>query len=588
MLGADIFVTVGNEEKVEYLIKTFNIPRSRIFRSRDASFLTDVMRETNGRGVDFVLNSLSGDLLHASWKCVAEFGMLLEIGKRDLIGHGKLDMDVFEANRAYCGIDLGLVMEKRPAVTKTLLETIIEYYKNGSITPIYPTKLFTAASVEDCFRYMQKGQHIGKIVVSMEDILGIHAERPPKKATFDPTASYLIVGGVGGLGKPVSTWMVDNGARHLIFLSRSAGTTAEDRAFFQELNSRGCSATAVQGSVSDLDTVIKAVLSAKTPLKGVLQMSMILRDQDFGRMTHDEWITVVSPRVQGTWNLHEATRACSLDFFVMFSSLSGVVGTLGQANYASANAFLDAFTQFRHSLELTSSSIDIGFMEDTGYLSENPAQLARLRAAGNYRLREQHLLDALTIAIANGRPDVRSLMGANTSVNRSQFITGLRSLTSLADPGNQQSWRRDRRSAIYHIEKNSNTAGVSTRGNDKLRKFLQEVSAEPELLRQPANIVFIAQQLAAKLCEYTMKTVDDESEFDISASLQESGMDSLVAIEMRWWWKQYFGFDISVLEMLGMGTFEGLAQHAANGLLAKYVEEPSTDHEPGSLVMKAP
>jgi NADPH:quinone reductase-like Zn-dependent oxidoreductase/SAM-dependent methyltransferase len=118
MLGAEIFCTVGNEEKVQHLMSTYGIPRNRIFNSRDASFLTDVMRETNGRGVDLVLNSLSGELLHASWKCVAEFGTMLEIGKRDLIGKAKLAMDVFEANRNYCGIDLGHLLEVKPSLGK--------------------------------------------------------------------------------------------------------------------------------------------------------------------------------------------------------------------------------------------------------------------------------------------------------------------------------------------------------------------------------------------------------------------------------------------------------------------------------------
>jgi NADPH:quinone reductase-like Zn-dependent oxidoreductase len=118
MIGAEIFATVGSEEKAQYLMSTFGLPRSHIFHSRDASFLPDVLAATNGRGVDTVLNSLSGELLHASWQCVAEFGIMLEIGKRDLIGHGKLAMDVFEANRSYCGIDLGHLIELRPTVGK--------------------------------------------------------------------------------------------------------------------------------------------------------------------------------------------------------------------------------------------------------------------------------------------------------------------------------------------------------------------------------------------------------------------------------------------------------------------------------------
>jgi NADPH:quinone reductase-like Zn-dependent oxidoreductase len=105
MVAAEIYATVGSEEKVEYLINNFGIPRNRIFNSRNDTFVEGVMRETQDRGVDFVLNSLSGPLLHASWKCVAEFGMMLEIGKRDLLGHGQLDLRPFLGNRSYACFD---------------------------------------------------------------------------------------------------------------------------------------------------------------------------------------------------------------------------------------------------------------------------------------------------------------------------------------------------------------------------------------------------------------------------------------------------------------------------------------------------
>ena len=114
MAGAEIYCTVGSEEKARHLEVEFSIPRTRIFNSREPSFLDDVISATDGRGVDLVLNSLSGELLHTSWKCVAEFGTMLEIGKRDLIGNGKLAMNVFGANRSYHGVDLGLLIQRRP------------------------------------------------------------------------------------------------------------------------------------------------------------------------------------------------------------------------------------------------------------------------------------------------------------------------------------------------------------------------------------------------------------------------------------------------------------------------------------------
>jgi NADPH:quinone reductase-like Zn-dependent oxidoreductase len=111
-----VYATVGNEAKVQFLVETFGLPRHHIFHSRNTSFLPDLLRETNGKGVDVVLNSLSGQLLHASWECVAEFGKMIEIGKRDFVGHGKLEMNLFEKNRAFFGVDLWMLTQTRPAL----------------------------------------------------------------------------------------------------------------------------------------------------------------------------------------------------------------------------------------------------------------------------------------------------------------------------------------------------------------------------------------------------------------------------------------------------------------------------------------
>jgi NADPH:quinone reductase-like Zn-dependent oxidoreductase len=112
MLGADIYVTVGNDEKVQFLVENFKIAKNHIFHSRDDSFVNDIKRETDGAGVDLVLNSLSGELLHATWSCVAEFGKMVEIGKRDLLGGGRLDMYPFLANRTYACVDIDQLWKK--------------------------------------------------------------------------------------------------------------------------------------------------------------------------------------------------------------------------------------------------------------------------------------------------------------------------------------------------------------------------------------------------------------------------------------------------------------------------------------------
>jgi len=236
------------------------------------------MCETNNRGADLVLNSLSGELLHASWKCVAPFGKMLEIGKRDFIGHAQLAMDIFEANRSFVGIDLAQMTSEKPQACQRLLQQCLSFYGQGHINPICPIKVFASTKVVDAFRHMQSGQHMGKIVINMADSVNELGALPKSQSTeFSAQASYLLVGGLGGLGRAVSTWMVERGARSLVYLSRSAGTTDEDQAFFKELEAQGCETHALAGSVNDLVDVQRAMALSQKPVSGVIQLSMILR-----------------------------------------------------------------------------------------------------------------------------------------------------------------------------------------------------------------------------------------------------------------------------------------------------------------------
>jgi hypothetical protein len=144
--------------------------------------------------------------------------------------------------------------------------------------PIWPRRVFEAANAEDAFRYMQSGKHIGKILIQMPDRQEeLPVSRCAQEASFSPQSSYLLVGGLGGLGKSISSWMVENGARELTFLSPFAGTTEDDQVFLQELESQGCRATAVSGDVAKMEDVQKAVAACTAPLAGVIQLSMVLR-----------------------------------------------------------------------------------------------------------------------------------------------------------------------------------------------------------------------------------------------------------------------------------------------------------------------
>ena len=158
------------------------------------------------------------------------------------------------------------------------MQKFLRLYEEGGIQPIKPIKIFDAVEVEDAFRYMQKGTHMGKVVVRMPaDTEDLTATAAPKELVLRSDASYLMIGGLGGLGQSVSTWMAEHGATNLVYLSRSAGTTERDKAFVKELEGYGCNVQMFAGSVSVLTDVENAVKNAAKPIAGVMQMSMVLR-----------------------------------------------------------------------------------------------------------------------------------------------------------------------------------------------------------------------------------------------------------------------------------------------------------------------
>jgi NADPH:quinone reductase-like Zn-dependent oxidoreductase len=168
-LGATIYVTVGTEEKKQHLMDTYGISEDHILFSRDISFAQGIKRLTKGRGVDVVLNSLSGESLAASWECVAPFGRFIEIGKKDIQAHNKISMSPFEENRTFSAIDLALMTQQRPDLVKKSFYPIMELMGKKILRPANPLVTYGIGNVEGAMRLMQSGKNIGKIVVKVDD-----------------------------------------------------------------------------------------------------------------------------------------------------------------------------------------------------------------------------------------------------------------------------------------------------------------------------------------------------------------------------------------------------------------------------------
>lgn len=305
---------------------------------------------------------------------------------------------------------------------------------------------------------------------------------------------------------------------------------------------------------------------------------------------HQDWNVVLGPKVKGTWNLHEALSESELDFFILFSSISGLIGQPGQANYAAANAFLDSFVQYRHSLNLPASVIDVGLMDGIGYVSKNKATnvnpaLSTL-STSIYPLQEQDLLDAIQISIHRSHPNSRQSKSGGQYCSFGQLTIGLRSSKLLSDPSNRLTWKRDIRMGFYrHLEKTVEEA--RTDSNDGcLRNLLSASASEPDMLNDPANIELITMEIGRTLCGFMLWPEED---LDITQSLGSMGIDSLVGIEIRNWWRRTLGVDISVLEIMNQGTVERLGKYAVASLKEKYGrKDDARTRMDNYFAMKAP
>ncbi|KAH7206067.1 hypothetical protein DER44DRAFT_809931 [Fusarium oxysporum] len=265
---------------------------------------------------------------------------------------------------------------------------------------------------------------------------------------------------------------------------------------------------------------------------GIIQMSMVLRDRMFEDMTFQEWEMTTRPKVQGTWNLHNASLAAN--------SLSGILGQVGQANYASANTFLDAFARYRAGMGLPCTSLDLGAMEGIGYLDENQDLLRKMKGTGWRPVDESELVEALNVAL---------MPPSSPQEYGDAFLLGVAPTVPLGSAESSTRLSKDVRMAAYHNIGRGQSDALPA--NDGLRAFLSSVKKDPSILNSHESVNTLALEIGKKLASLLLTGDVDP---DTSTNTADMGLDSLVAIELRGWWKLTFGFEISTLEMLSMGT----------------------------------
>lgn len=363
--GAEVFATAGSDRKRD-LLRSLGV--QRVMDSRSLDFVDEVRRATDGEGVDVVLNSLPGDAIDASLGLLRAYGRFCEIGKIDIYQDRKIGLLPFQDNLSYFAIDLDRLLRERPERTKTLFADVMRRFGEGVYRPL-PLTEFAADRTADAFRYMSQRKNIGKVVVSIQP-----SEDKQSRPGVLPQAGYLVTGGLGALGRKVAAWLVEGGAGGVALVSRR-GADAEAGRFVESLRSAGAQAVVLRGDVGQaesLDAALGQLPEDFPPVRGVVHAAGVLDDALLDDLTQERLEKALRPKVAGAVNLHEATRRADsplagVEQFVLFSSIAATLGSPGQANYAAANAALDALATQRRAAGLPAMSIAWGpWGDDSG------------------------------------------------------------------------------------------------------------------------------------------------------------------------------------------------------------------------------
>ncbi|KAB2572374.1 Reducing polyketide synthase rdc5 [Lasiodiplodia theobromae] len=544
-----IYATVGTDEKRRFLTEQFGVPSDHIFSSRTPEFATKIRDATNGRGIDVILNSLTGELLDASWRLCADGGTMIEIGKRDIVDRNYLAMEPFDRNCSYRALDYSFKAMTLPMISD-LLSRIFRLVEEGHLKPIRPVTTFKFDSIASAFALIRSGRHMGKIVVTDgEDANPELPVRPARRElVLKPNASYLIVGGLKGLCGSLAIHLARSGAKHIVALSRSGCKDDVSQGIIHQCRSLGCEVQEAIADICNEEDVIRVFQQASPPIGGVIQGAMVLKDKPYETMTLDEYHAVIASKVQGTWSLHKASlqSATPLDFFTLLSSISGLEGKKGQANYAAGNAFLDAFSAYRNAQGLAANAVNLGVIEDVGYIFEQGGMEQHFDRRHWTYINEVILRRILGYSI---------MQQGSTPLNGysvSQLITGI-AVPQPADSDNS----RDARFAAMFVGDGGDAASGGANAKAGADQDLQEFFL---LHRSGADPSLVLKSVIEVVNKRFMKILGLDQPLEPGKPLAAYGLDSLSAVEFRNWLRADVGAELTMLEITNASSLVKLCE----------------------------
>lgn len=525
-LGAEIYATAGTDEKRDF-VRMLGV--EHVYDSRNLDFAEEILADTQGEGVDIVLNSLAGEAIRRNLQVLKPFGRFLELGKRDFFENTSIGLRPFKDNISYFGIDADQLLNGRPELANKLFGEVMGLFQEGVLYPL-PHRAFNATQVIEAFRAMQQSRHIGKIVVSMNEAPKLHeAAHKTPPIQLDKNSTWLVTGGVSGFGLASAQWLASRGAGHLVLINRRGMATPGAEAAIQSIKALGATVEVCACDITDraaLTALIQHVQATQPPFKGVLHAAAHFDDALITALNAERLNDVLAPKLQGAWHLHELTQNLPLEHFVLYSSVTTAIGNPAQANYVAANAALEGLARQRHSQGLPALAIGWGPIADAGYLTRNETvkdtlaqRLGKAPLSASEALNQlDWLLKAKVPQITIANFDWASLARVLPSANSPRFSELNRTQTTVSHSSDDiQSLRQ----------------GKTSEEVEELVRML--------ITEEVSRILFIA----ADRVEHTK-------------SLHELGMDSLMAVELALGLEQRFKLQLPAMMLNDSPTVQSL------------------------------
>jgi malonyl CoA-acyl carrier protein transacylase len=543
--GAEVFATAGSAPKREFLS---SIGVHHTYDSRSTAFAEEILRDTAGRGVDVVLNSLADEFIERSFAALADEGCFVELGKRGILTVAQAAQ--IKPRARYVVVDLGEVSPREPALIQKMLMHIVGCLENGTYSAP-PVTSFAPGYATAAFQHMARARHTGKIVIT-----STRPELPP--GTVRPDGTYVVTGGLGALGLEVARSLVERGARHVALIGRRAPND-DAAAEVTRLRKEGLDIQVFSADVassSALQAALTQIRNGMPALRGVVHAAGVLDDGVLGQQSWTRCAQVLAPKVHGAWNLHRLTQDDALDFFVLFAAAAGILGMPGQGPYAAANVFLDSLAALRRTHGLTATSIDWGAWDQRG-MAQSPDAIRSITAHGLRFMSAGHAIGTLWQAIAD---DAVQRVVLPIDWNRFRERAGKAAMPLLSE------------CFIAPVAAPETAAAPTPKASGAMDLATRLIQSP-----KPARSRIVTDLVLAQV-RNTIGLAADQA-IDERQPLQELGLDSLMAVELRNALAAVSGRTLPATIAFDYPTTEAISRH----LLSLLVPEES----PSARVAKA-